>query len=93
MLFVDSLAPLRYPAFRYLVAGRVVTMLGNAIAPISVKEHFEQRPAFGTGGRLALQRQLTRQTPPASLDRDRTHILTAAFLPGAVTRNASGDVR
>ena len=22
---------------------------GNAIAPISVKEHFEQRPAFGTG--------------------------------------------
>jgi MFS family permease len=29
-------APLRYPAFRYLAAGRVVTMAGNAVAPIAL---------------------------------------------------------
>ncbi len=31
-----SLAPLRYAPFRYLAAGRVVTMLGNAVAPIAL---------------------------------------------------------
>jgi MFS family permease len=31
-----SLAPLRYPPFRLLVAGRTVTMLGNAVAPIAL---------------------------------------------------------
>jgi MFS family permease len=31
-----TLAPLRYPAFRYLVAGRAVTMVGNAVAPIAL---------------------------------------------------------
>jgi MFS family permease len=30
------LAPLRYRAFRYLAAGRVVTMAGNAVAPIAL---------------------------------------------------------
>jgi MFS family permease len=29
-------APLRYPAFRFLAGGRLVTMLGNAIAPIAL---------------------------------------------------------
>ena len=28
--------PLRYPAFRFLVTGRAVTMLGNAVAPIAL---------------------------------------------------------
>jgi MFS family permease len=32
----SALAPLRYSAFRYLAAGRVVTMAGNAIAPIAL---------------------------------------------------------
>src|SRR5688572_29419384 len=31
-----TFAPLRSPAFRLLFAGRVVSMLGNAIAPIAV---------------------------------------------------------
>jgi MFS family permease len=31
-----ALAPLRYPPFRYLVAGRVVSMFGNAMAPIAL---------------------------------------------------------
>ncbi|GAA2625310.1 MFS transporter [Dactylosporangium fulvum] len=31
-----ALDPLRYPAFRYLVAGRTVTMAGNAVAPIAL---------------------------------------------------------
>jgi MFS family permease len=31
-----TFAPLRYPAFRYLAAGRVVTMAGNAVAPIAL---------------------------------------------------------
>jgi MFS family permease len=31
-----TLAPLRYRPFRYLAAGRLVTMLGNAIAPIAL---------------------------------------------------------
>ena len=31
-----SLAPLRHKPFRYLAGGRVVTMLGNAIAPIAL---------------------------------------------------------
>ncbi len=30
------LAPLRHSAFRYLVAGRTTTMLGNAVAPIAL---------------------------------------------------------
>ena len=29
-------APLRYAAFRYLAAGRLVNMLGNAIAPVAL---------------------------------------------------------
>jgi MFS family permease len=29
-------APLRYPAYRYLVVGRVISMLGNSIAPIAL---------------------------------------------------------
>jgi MFS family permease len=33
---VSALDPLRYPAFRYLVAGRIVTMLGSSIAPIAL---------------------------------------------------------
>jgi MFS family permease len=33
---VNALAPLRYRPFRYLVAGRVVTMLGSAVAPIAL---------------------------------------------------------
>jgi MFS family permease len=28
--------PLRYPAFRYLAAGRTVSMLGNAVAPVAL---------------------------------------------------------
>jgi len=31
-----SPGPLRYPPFRYLVAGRTVTMAGNAVAPIAL---------------------------------------------------------
>ena len=31
-----SLAPLRHAAFRYLAAGRLVTSLGNAVAPIAL---------------------------------------------------------
>jgi MFS family permease len=31
-----TLAPLRYTAFRYLVAGRAITMVGNAVAPIAL---------------------------------------------------------
>jgi MFS family permease len=31
-----ALAPLRYPMFRFLVAGRTVTMAGNAVAPIAL---------------------------------------------------------
>jgi MFS family permease len=31
-----TLAPLRYAPFRYLVGGRTVTMLGNAVAPIAL---------------------------------------------------------
>ena len=33
---MNTLAPLRFPAFRYLAAGRVVNMLGNAVAPIAL---------------------------------------------------------
>src|SRR5262249_6971350 len=29
-------APLRYPAFRFLAGGRLVTMLGNAVAPVAL---------------------------------------------------------
>lgn len=29
-------SPLRYPPFRYLVAGRIITMLGSAMAPIAL---------------------------------------------------------
>jgi MFS family permease len=36
MLAPLMLAPLRYPAFRNLAAGRLVTMLGNAVAPIAL---------------------------------------------------------
>jgi MFS family permease len=32
----DALAPLRHTAFRHLAAGRTITMLGNAIAPIAL---------------------------------------------------------
>lgn len=32
----SSFAPLRYPAFRFLATGRLVTMAGNAIAPIAL---------------------------------------------------------
>jgi len=32
----NSLAPLRHAPFRYLASGRVVTMLGNAVAPIAL---------------------------------------------------------
>jgi MFS family permease len=32
----DALAPLRYTPFRYLAAGRFITMLGNSIAPIAL---------------------------------------------------------
>ncbi|MEU8080795.1 MFS transporter [Catellatospora citrea] len=32
----DSLAPLRHAAFRHLVTGRVVSLLGNAVAPIAL---------------------------------------------------------
>ncbi len=33
---MTTLAPVRYPAFRYLVAGDVVTTLGSAMAPIAL---------------------------------------------------------
>ena len=33
---MQSLAPLRFPAFRFLATGRMVTMLGNAVAPIAL---------------------------------------------------------
>jgi hypothetical protein len=33
---MSVLAPLRLPAFRYLVAGRTVTTLGNAVAPVAL---------------------------------------------------------
>jgi MFS family permease len=33
---MSTLAPLRYPAFRYLASGRIVTMLGSSIAPIAL---------------------------------------------------------
>ena len=33
---MSMLAPLRHAAFRYLVAGRFVNMLGNAVAPIAL---------------------------------------------------------
>ncbi len=33
---MSALAPLRYAPFRYLAAGRIVTMLGSAIAPIAL---------------------------------------------------------
>ncbi len=33
---VSMREPLRHPAFRYLAAGRVVNMLGNAVAPIAL---------------------------------------------------------
>jgi MFS family permease len=36
MSATGSFAPLRHRAFRYLVAGRTVTMAGNAIAPIAL---------------------------------------------------------
>jgi predicted MFS family arabinose efflux permease len=32
----DTLAPLRFPAFRYLVTGRFITMLGNSMAPMAL---------------------------------------------------------
>jgi MFS family permease len=32
----DDLAPFRFSAFRYLTAGRFITMLGNAVAPIAL---------------------------------------------------------
>ncbi|GIF99879.1 MFS transporter [Catellatospora citrea] len=34
--FRDSLAPLRHAPFRHLVTGRVVSLLGNAVAPIAL---------------------------------------------------------
>ena len=33
---MSMLEPLRHKAFRYLAAGRVVNMLGNAVAPIAL---------------------------------------------------------
>ncbi len=33
---MNTLAPLRYPPFRYLAAGRVITTLGSAMAPIAL---------------------------------------------------------
>jgi predicted MFS family arabinose efflux permease len=33
---VSALAPLRHPAFRRLVAGRTITTLGNAVAPVAL---------------------------------------------------------
>jgi MFS family permease len=33
---MSALAPLRHRAFRYLVAGRTVTTLGNAVAPVAL---------------------------------------------------------
>jgi MFS family permease len=33
---IGALAPLRYAPFRFLVGGRVVSMLGNAVAPIAL---------------------------------------------------------
>src|ERR1041385_1439657 len=32
----SALAPMRYQQFRYLVAGRVITMIGNGFAPIAL---------------------------------------------------------
>ena len=31
-----TFAPLRFHAFRYLASGRLITMLGNAVAPIAL---------------------------------------------------------
>ncbi|BCJ74189.1 MFS transporter [Catellatospora sp. IY07-71] len=36
MSFRDALTPLRHAAFRYLLTGRIVGMLGNAVAPIAL---------------------------------------------------------
>jgi MFS family permease len=33
---MSALAPLGYPPFRYLAAGRIITMLGSAMAPIAL---------------------------------------------------------
>jgi MFS family permease len=49
---MSVLAPLRYPAFRYLAAGRVVNMLGNAAAPIALA--FAVLDLTGSAGDLGL---------------------------------------
>lgn len=36
MAETGAFAPLRYPPFRWLVSGRLITMLGNAVAPIAL---------------------------------------------------------
>jgi MFS family permease len=33
---VNTLAPLRHPAFRYLLAGRTIATVGNAVAPVAL---------------------------------------------------------
>ena len=48
----QSLAPLRYRAFRLLASGRLVTMLGNAVAPIALA--FAVLDLTGSAGDLGL---------------------------------------
>ncbi|TDO32696.1 MFS transporter [Paractinoplanes brasiliensis] len=47
-----SLAPLRYGAFRLLAAGRMISMLGNAVAPIALA--FAVLDLTGSAGDLGL---------------------------------------
>ncbi|HZM81825.1 MAG TPA: MFS transporter [Candidatus Limnocylindrales bacterium] len=48
----QSLAPLRFPAFRRLASGRLITMLGNAVAPIALA--FAVLDLTGSAGDLGL---------------------------------------
>jgi MFS family permease len=48
----DTLAPLRYSAFRYVALGRLVAMFGNAIAPIALA--FAVLDLTGSAGDLGL---------------------------------------
>ncbi len=47
-----NLAPLRFSAFRYLVSGRFITMLGNSVAPIALA--FAVLDLTGSAGDLGL---------------------------------------
>ncbi len=48
----ENFAPLRFSAFRYLVTGRFITMLGNSVAPIALA--FAVLDLTGSAGDLGL---------------------------------------